>query len=195
MVLLSAFEPFGGDQENSSQLLMESLQGEPELSTVLLPVTFKDCWPALKEAIEFCRPRVVLALGQSEGSAKIRLESQAQNKIEARIPDNSGVQPQGVKVLPQASEFLSTTCPIEFWSQSFNKSLEHDVAEVSHCAGQYVCNALYYHLLNYEQTQKSAPHFSAVFIHIPIFQKLDFSLCRDFIHFLLREIKHKGVGL
>lgn len=78
-VLLSGFEPFGGDAENASGAVVAALaeswsDRQVDLVTVVLPVRF-DAGPALlASAIARLEPDVVLCLGEAGGRGEITPE-------------------------------------------------------------------------------------------------------------------------
>ena len=95
-VLVSGFEPFGGDETNPSWETADALaRGGHELVgddvvAVRLPVTFDGAWPVLEAAIRAHEPSVIVALGLAGGSRAVRLERVAIDVVDARIPDNAG---------------------------------------------------------------------------------------------------------
>ena len=68
-VLLTGFEPFGGDAINSSQETVRAVTcdefGDIEVVTDILPVSFNRVENALCELIDENDPDVVIMLGQS----------------------------------------------------------------------------------------------------------------------------------
>jgi pyroglutamyl-peptidase I len=107
-ILVTAFEPFGGDPENASleavRRLEQAWRDEPqsgiELVTGTLPVAFAAAGPALAALVERHAPDAVLAVGEAGGRSAITPERWAVNEDEARIPDNAGDQPRGIAIDP-----------------------------------------------------------------------------------------------
>lgn len=62
------------------------------------------------------------------------------------------------------------------------------VTEVSHDAGKFVCEGLYYRVLKYIQTQEN---IHCIFVHVPLLENIDLNLLlRDF-HFILLAVTYK----
>ena len=101
-ILVTAFEPFGGDAENASleavrrlaDAWAESPQPGVELVTGTLPVAFAAAGSALMALVEQHGPDAVLAVGEAGGRTAITPERWAVNQDDARIPDNAGDQPR-----------------------------------------------------------------------------------------------------
>ena len=67
-VLLTGFEPFGGEARNPSAELVEGLPekiGDAELIKLILPVVRGKASTAIRDAVEKFRPDVVLSIGQA----------------------------------------------------------------------------------------------------------------------------------
>ena len=88
-ILISGFEPFGGDAVNPTGALMEALANEviegAELKTVLLPVHFDECADLLIAEMEAYRPDVVIACGLAKGRTSITPERIAVNVKDIRL--------------------------------------------------------------------------------------------------------------
>ncbi|MCR8671576.1 SRPBCC domain-containing protein [Agrococcus sp. HG114] len=105
-ILVTAFEPFGGDAENASLEAVrrlaaawaESPQQGVELVTGTLPVAFAAAGPALAALVDEHRPDAVLAVGEAGGRSAITPERWAVNEDDARIPDNAGDQPRATPI-------------------------------------------------------------------------------------------------
>lgn len=105
-ILVTAFEPFGGDPENASleavQRLAAAWQADPqpgvELVTGTLPVAFATAGPALAALVDEHRPDSVLAVGEAGGRSAITPERWGINEDDARIPDNAGDQPRSTPI-------------------------------------------------------------------------------------------------
>jgi pyroglutamyl-peptidase len=95
-ILLTGFEPFGGESVNPSWEVAQALAGEMmgllRVESVQLPCVFAQAPQALETALAQYSPRAVLCLGQAEGRSEVTPERVAINMIQARIPDNAGAQ-------------------------------------------------------------------------------------------------------
>lgn len=167
-VLVSGFEPFGGDDTNPSWDTARALAARgrelvgDDVVAVRLPCTFDGAWPVLEEAIREHAPTVVVALGLAGGSRSVRLERVAIDVVDARIPDNAGVAPVDEPVVADG--------PAAYWSGLPLKGAlaalrdEGLPVEVSNTAGTYVCNATFYRLMHHAS---AAPGLRAGFVHVP----------------------------
>ncbi len=171
-VIVTGFEPFGGDPVNPTIAALESLRtdpphiaGEPiELHTEVLPVEFAAAQQRTSALLdEHPDATVVIALGLATGRRQITPERVAINIADARIPDNSGAQPVDEPLEPAAPAAYFGTLPI--------KALVADLraagipAAVSQTAGTYVCNAVFYRLMFDAAARPSLR--AAGFIHVP----------------------------
>jgi len=161
-ILVTGFEPFGGESVNPSSVVLPLLQLQfPQLATRVLPVEFGRSWTVLQAELERHTPDSVLCLGEAGGRGKISLEHVALNWADARIPDHAGAQPRDLKLLEHGPNALFSTLPIRTL-ESHLKTLELPV-EISYSAGTYVCNALFYALMN----SLEGTEVQAGFVHLP----------------------------
>ena len=165
-ILVTAFEPFGGDSVNASLAAMEALEPEirvgqktVQVRKTKLPVTFGGCGQALEQAMAEAEPDIVLCLGMAAGRGQITPEVFAVNARYARSADNAG---QTYPVLTPCNTAgpaaYRTGLPAETIVQRLREA--GIPAELSFTAGTYVCNDLFYHLM----TVSAVP---AGFIHVP----------------------------
>ena len=115
-VLVTAFEPFGGDKLNPTQMVLERLPAELSgcvLEKILLPVEFVRSRETACEAYDRLRPDAVVMLGLAGTRDAITPETTGRNLMKARIPDNAGYEPQDEPVVPGGPETLSSTFPVE----------------------------------------------------------------------------------
>ncbi len=165
-ILITGFEPFGGDTVNPSWLVAQALHGHrvgsAELVAACLPVVFGASRQRLDALLAQHRPRVVLALGLAASRAAISVERVALNVDDARIADNAGAQPIDVPVVAGGAVARLATLPIKAIVQAL---LEAGVpAVVSQTAGTYVCNHVFYGLMH---TLRRRRGVAAGFIHLP----------------------------
>ncbi|MDF9750753.1 pyroglutamyl-peptidase I [Arthrobacter sp. ES3-54] len=167
MILLTGFEPFGGDTANPSWAAARSaarlLQAEGlDVQAVELPCVFGDSAKVLAEALERFRPELVLCAGQAGGRARISLERVAINCDDARIPDNAGNQPVDEPVVQGGPAAYFTSLPVKAALAAL--TAEQIPAEVSQSAGTYVCNHVFYALMH---ALRRSPGTRGGFVHIP----------------------------
>jgi pyroglutamyl-peptidase len=165
-VLLTGFEPFGGDSANPSgdavRLIAAGWTGPESLVTAVLPVTFEGARRELDRLIDEHSPDVVIAAGLAGGRAEIAVERIAVNLIDARIPDNVGAQPSDAPSIPGAPAAHFSSLPV--------KAIVRDVdaagipVVLSYSAGTFVCNHASFVAA---ERAASIPGMRAGFIHVP----------------------------
>jgi pyroglutamyl-peptidase len=165
-VLLTGFQPFGGEQVNSSWQAVSALHGTRiaghRVVARELPVAFGASLKALRAALRDMRPALVICVGQAGGRAQLSLERVAINIDDARIPDNTGQQPVDVPVVAEGPAAYFSTLPVKAMRHALNAA--GFPAEVSQTAGTYVCNHVFYGLMHALRRQRIV---RAGFIHIP----------------------------
>lgn len=166
-VLLTGFEPFGGESSNPSaeavlQLCNQSAPEGISWQALILPVEFKRSGELLREAIGRLQPDLVLCVGQAGGRTALCLEQVAINLLEARIPDNSGWQPSGEAVVSEGPAAYFSNLPLKAMCAQLQQ--QGIPVQISYSAGTYVCNALMYQLMH---ALTAWPQCRGGFIHIP----------------------------
>ena len=165
-VLVTGFEPFGGEKVNPA---LEAIKGLPaeihdaEVRWLELPTVFYKSAQVLEEEMSCYRPDFVLCIGQAGGRSSLTPERVAINQDDARIPDNEGNQPIDLPIRPDGASAYFSSLPIKAMVQAIKK--EGLPASVSNTAGTFVCNHLMYQALYL--VEKKFPHVRAGFMHIP----------------------------
>ena len=165
-VLLTSFDPFGAEPQNSSLELLRRLPDRLEnilLVKEVLPTQFVEAPRRLQELLKDVEPDILLLLGQAGGRKQVHFERVAINCMSARIPDNAGYAPQELPILPDGPAAYFTNIPLA--------PLVHHLQDqwlpvaISNTAGTFVCNCLFYHAMH----QLEAAPFSCQcdFVHIP----------------------------
>ena len=164
-LLLTGFEPFGGEDHNPSWLAVQRLQGRQlggcRVHCELLPTAFQAGVARIVQLQQNLRPLVTVCVGVAGSSRAIRLERLAVNWIDASIPDNAGLQPVDVEVVAGAPRAYLSTLPLK----SIAARLDCPV-ELSWSAGSYVCNAVFYALMHHLEGSPGG------FVHVPPLQHL-----------------------
>lgn len=192
MILISAFEPFGNDIINPTQLLLDKIPSKIagcEIKKILLPVEFIKAPELLIKTYDEIKPQAVLMLGQAGGRKYISIENIAKNIMDAKIPDNSGYMPLNEEIVNGNKSLL-------FGNLKRDEMLNDLVIE-SNDAGTYVCNCLYYQMLNHNNGMVPTG-----FLHVPFikeqnhmdkpYMELDI-ICEQIINILkiiIEEIKN-----
>lgn len=170
-VLLTAFEPFGKDVENAAAIVCEQIPTcgiHYQAEKRILPTEFRAGAEALSQAMDQVQPELVICLGQAGGRAKVTPERVAINLMDGSIPDNCGYQPDEVPVMPGGPEAYFTNVPIKAVVQRAKE--DGYPVQMSYTAGAYVCNCIFYTLMNriaYTPANEAAPAVWGDFIHIP----------------------------
>jgi pyroglutamyl-peptidase len=164
-ILLTGFDPFGGDAINPSWEVARSLQGQVIAGATVharcLPTTFGGAPAALDKALAVFRPDLVIALGLASGRAEISIERVAVNLIDARIADNAGVRPQDVPVRADAPAAYFSTLPVKAIRNGLRAG--GHPAGLSLSAGAFVCNQVFFEL----QHRLAGRGLRSGFIHVP----------------------------
>lgn len=148
-LLITGFDPFGGEQVNPAfeavRLLPDEIAGL-ELCKLEIPTEFIKSGVILKDALRAVHPNAVLCVGQAGGRTAVTPERVAINLMDARIPDNAGYQPIDTPVVPDGPAAFFSTLPVK----AIAARIQSDglPAAVSNTAGTYVCNSLLYTLLH-----------------------------------------------
>jgi len=164
-LLLTGFEPFGGEVINPSWEVARALSGEVigslRVESVQLPCVFAQAALALQDALARLAPHAVLCLGQAEGRSDITPERVAINVMQARIPDNAGAQPQEEPVVPNGPVAYFSGLPLTRIVQRLRDLAIP--ASISNTAGTFVCNQVFYEL---QHTWGGSDRRSG-FVHVP----------------------------
>ncbi|MBZ4222638.1 pyroglutamyl-peptidase I [Bacillus wiedmannii] len=167
IVLLTGFDPFGGESINPAWEVAKSLHertiGEYKIISKQVPTVFQKSISVLKEYIEELNPEMIICIGQAGGRPDITIERVAINVDDARIADNEGNQPVDVPVVEEGPAAYWSTLPMK----AIVKKLQEEgiPASVSQSAGTFVCNHLFYGLMH--ELEKRDKKIKGGFIHIP----------------------------
>jgi len=165
-VLVTGFEPFGGETVNASLEAVQRLParaGALDIATAVLPTSYARSLAALDAAIARIEPQIVLCVGQAGERAALCVERVAVNLQDTEIPDNDGARPADAPVIAGGPAAYLTTLP----ARSAVESLRAQglPAQLSMSAGTFVCNHVFYGLMHFAATGKR--RFRAGFLHIP----------------------------
>lgn len=169
-LLITAFEPFGGEAVNPAQLAADRLPaqiGPVELVRLTLPVEFGRSVELTAAAIARERPDAVLCLGQAGGRDALTPERVAINCDDARIPDNAGAQPVDRPVAADGPAAYFSTLPVKAMTAAIRAV--GVPARLSNTAGTYVCNHLMYGVLHL--LARRYPGVRGGFLHLPYTQE------------------------
>lgn len=164
--LLTGFEPFAGDARNpSGDAVAEAAltwAGPETLVTATLPVEFDAAAAELRDLIAQFSPDVVIATGLAGGRTGVTPERVAINLRDAHIPDNAGAQPVDEPCVTGAPAAYFATLPVKAIARAIAD--EGIPASVSHTAGTFVCNHVFYAAAH---EAAARPGVRAGFVHVP----------------------------
>ncbi|CAM5606076.1 pyroglutamyl-peptidase I [Rhodanobacter lindaniclasticus] len=165
-ILLTGFDPFGGETVNPSWEAARALHGRRigghRVVARQMPTQFAASLRLLRAALRETTPAIVLGVGQAGGRTQLSLERVAINLQDARIPDNAGAQPIDEPVIAGAPAAYFSTLPLKAMLAALHEA--GVPTGISHTAGTYVCNHLAYAMLHWSARKRGV---RAGFIHIP----------------------------
>ena len=193
-LLLTGFEPFGGDSVNPSWLVAQALQGEliagVRVQALCLPCVFGQALTVLQAAVQQHRPQVVLALGLAAVRGDISVERVAVNVDDARIADNAGAQPIDEPVFAGGPAAYFSTLPIKAIVGALRQA--GLPATVSQTAGTFVCNHVFYGLMHQLRRHRTV---RAGFMHLPLLTALNLDTQVKAVRLALSATLHNAVDL
>ena len=164
-LLIYGFGPYKQFKENITEKILRRLPARNGVKKVVFPVRFQK--RQFIEALKKYKPEVILGVGQSSRSKRLKIERRAVN----RRRESKNEQPK--PILSVGSKWLATNLGVNGGRQ----------ARISSDAGDYVCNYSMYVILYYLKRHRLPTHFG--FIHVPY----DYNLSRA-RRFLLRVVRN-----
>lgn len=165
-ILITAFDPFGGESVNPALEAVKLMKDEIEGAQIVkleIPTVFHKSIDKVKEAILSEDPDVVLSVGQAGGRFDVTPERVAINVDDARIPDNEGNQPLDMAIFEDGEPAYFATLPVKAMVEAIRS--EGIPSSLSNSAGTFVCNHIMYGVLYH--VSKLDKHIRAGFIHVP----------------------------
>ena len=165
-ILVTGFDPFGGDQTNPAIEAVKRLPDEIKGAKIIkleIPTVFGKSAEVVEAAMEKENPDYVVHIGQAGGRYGITPERVAINIDDARIHDNEGNQPIDQVIQPNGENAYFSQLPIKAMV-TYMKKIGLP-ASVSNTAGSFVCNHIMYQSLHLTHTK--FPNTKAGFIHVP----------------------------
>jgi pyroglutamyl-peptidase len=166
VVLLTGFEPFGGQARNPSAEMAQALDGRiirgRRIAGVVLPCAFAASTATLRRLLREPGLELVIATGLAGGRAEVSVERVALNVQDARIPDNAGARPVDRPVVSGGPAAYWSTLPVK----AIVARLKRDAlpAAVSQTAGTFVCNHVFYFLMHALRRKRRV---RGGFLHVP----------------------------
>jgi pyroglutamyl-peptidase len=169
VILLTGFDPFGGDTQNPSGLIAHALHGQRiaghTVVAAQLHTEFDESLKQLNELLLQHQPVLTLCLGQAGGRMALSLERIGININDARIADNKGHQPIDTPVVVGGPAAYFSNLPVKTMLRA---TLREGVpCEVSQTAGTFVCNHVLYGLMHLLAQGACPAGARGGFVHVP----------------------------
>lgn len=160
-VLVTGFKPFGDYDINPSEIIAEKINGTSirnhSIIGISLDVDWDKCYNKTVHFIEMYHPSIVVSLGLAPRAKMIRLEKLSINIRRCeKLPF--------FKPIEMKAPFVRLT-DINLYKIAEKIKKENVPCRVSYFAGFYMCNYLYYKLLNYKAYNNA--DMKIIFIHVP----------------------------
>lgn len=167
IILLTGFEPFGGERTNPSWELARRFDGkaldDARVAAIRLPVAHRRAVTRITAAIRALRPAAVVGLGQAGGRPQISLERIAINLVDESRRDGSGAGERSERaVIRGGPDAYFSRLPLALILRALRR--RRIPAAYSLSAGAFICNAAMYASL-YELRRR--PQVPSGFIHLP----------------------------
>jgi len=163
-MLITGFEPFGGETVNPSWEAVVRLPeeiGQYRLTKLRIPVVFGKAAELILQSAAELDPDVILSIGQAGGRGAITPELVGINLRHAPIPDNNGLTPKDEPIAETGNAAYFSTLPVRQMAEAVAQC--GIPSAVSYSAGAYVCNDVLYTLLSHYADSR----VRVGFIHIP----------------------------
>ncbi|MBO4235567.1 MAG: pyroglutamyl-peptidase I [Firmicutes bacterium] len=171
-ILVTGFEPFGGENINPSYEAVKLLPdriGGAEIIKMEIPTVRRKSIDVLSDKIEEVWPDAVVSVGQAGGASAIRVERVAINIDDYRIPDNDGNQPSDEPVYSDGPNAYFSTLPIKKMRDAIQA--KDTPIEISNSAGTFVCNHIFYGVRHLCETKYAGKGIISGFIHVPFIRE------------------------
>lgn len=165
-VLVTGFDPFGGEKINPSFEAVKRLPDKIQNAEIIkleVPTVFYKSIEILRSKMCEIQPDIVICTGQAGGRSHISVERVAINIDNAKIEDNEGNKPIDKPIFFDGENAYFSNLPIKKIVEGIKEI--GIPAEISNSAGTFVCNHLLYGLMYY--IQKDFKKTLGGFIHVP----------------------------
>ena len=165
-LLITGFDPFGGESVNPAWEAVKSLPDEIgtwTLTKLQIPTVFGEAANTVLKTVDAMptAPDVILCIGQAGGRAAVTPEFVAINYRHASIADNAGTLISESPILDGAPAAFFATVPVQRMTAAITAAGIR--AQTSYSAGTFVCNDVLYLLLH----RFSSGQTQVGFIHVP----------------------------
>jgi pyrrolidone-carboxylate peptidase/8-oxo-dGTP pyrophosphatase MutT (NUDIX family) len=189
-VLVTGFEPFGGNNTNVSQTVALRLSGvrtvlcpwsdtsvEVEVDVAILPVDELGADATAQRIRNGEQWDAILHLGLCESCLEPRVERLAHDWLSMRIPDNRGRQVSGRPI--DGEGHRGTWLDVSIWDpERFPVNFD-----VSYDAGAYLCNETYHATLKAQcmHEHEAVMPSPTLFLHLPSEKRMAVQTAIDFV--------------
>jgi pyroglutamyl-peptidase len=168
MILVTGFEPFGGQPSNPSEEIAKAVDGRVvgglTVRAAILPVHHVEATRAAERLLTEHDPQAVLHVGLAAGRARLALERVALNVMDYELVDNAGYQAHGEPCVAGGPVAYMATLPLKAILEALTR--EGIPAYLSNTAGTYLCNQTLYATLHAIAAEKRRA--LAGFMHVPL---------------------------
>ena len=147
-VLVTAFKPFNNQKNNYSEEVLKYITNVDKL---IIDVVYDESYKDITKCKNLDDYELIIALGEARSRSELTLETQAINLSSCSLKDNKGVLKNNEIINSSLSTYLKTNVDILKCK---------DYVSLSNDAGKFVCNNLYFHLLEHYPDK-------CIFIHVP----------------------------
>lgn len=168
-LLLTGFGPFPGVPANQSKQLVQRLASlvrrrwpKLHVATLVLPTEWVRAPILAEAALDRWRPDVALHFGVSGGASGFDVEWLAENRARP-LRDAAGHVPERPRLDQEAGRQIAGRMPAHHIHRHLRRN--GHTCRLSHDAGRYLCNAVYYHSLRHAALH--APDRVVAFVHVP----------------------------
>ncbi len=154
---------------NSSSLVLNKIKDKYRAAVITkmaLPVIYATAFKLMKETINELRPDAVVCMGQAGGRSKVCIERIAVNINNSTVADNNGEVKTDSLIIPFGAAAYFSSLP---YKKMLAASGGNTV--LSYSAGTYICNDIFYRLMNYIKTEDM--RMSGGFLHLPFTEHFD----------------------
>ena len=194
-VLITGFEPYGGDKINPSEMVARSLEGRlisgRPLSVRVLPAETRTMRERMERALLEEDPDIVVALSQFGGRTALALERVSVNVLDFEHPDNVGVMRKGDVVTRGGADARLSNLPFDRIVDAWHAN--GVPGYVSNSAGTFLGNQVIYELLGL--TESAVPPVIAGLVHLPHLPAQAIAAGSDTSPSMSYELMKKGIEI
>ncbi len=172
-VLVTGFGAFPGNLVNPSGALAKILASRFKkhehihFRHLVLKTEFNSCYDDLRAAIDDFKPDLVIAFGLKARAKGFETESTARNQA-GNHPDASGKIHEQNEINPKGEKTIRSTLPLRAIKRALDR--KNIAVRTSKSAGDYVCNYLFYRLM--QDIKHGDVKAVGGFVHIPYSKSL-----------------------